>query len=615
MRGIGLMTGNDDRRRPWLVAVALVAAIGAALVAPVLIGARKGEPIPGAFVRASSHESIAVTAPIPLGGSSLLMLERGTIALVDTSNDASHRGQLLRALTAGADADLVLDGAHLVVDRTGGSESSPVAAPPEDLRPIATALAGFKFRRLTILDSALAISAGDGPHETVSLVNMEMTPGRGGLVTARGQIEYRGRSFDVDLAFARPPSGNEDAPLRVRAAATGEGTSLSFDGMLALGERPRLTADNATLSVDDLRGFAAWLGMSWPPAQGLGPFAARGRLVLDERSASFEHAEFTLDGNKATGTLMVKLGAERPAIEGTLAFSSFDVTPYVSPSRSYALALVWDWIASRFPADPSAPSLLHGMDADIRLSAASVTSGSDRLGRAAASLSVRDGKLYGELAELELEQGGRGEAQFTVDATGRSPRYTIRAELRDMDLAAVASRLGPSAIEGRGDIQLDLSASGSSASELAKSLSGKLALDIDDGVRIGLDLDALAPAEPASVAPSAGWGDVGASTTSLSRLAARLTVDRGIVAADDVEAATGDNRLVTAAGQVDIDKGLLDLIVSFDPAPGAGGTAANAAAAARKAFKLEGSWTAPAITRTEAGKSAGSAALTGRNPG
>lgn len=611
------MTGNADRRRPWPVAIALIAAIGAALVAPVMIGARKGEPIPGAFVRASSHESIAITAPIPLGGSSLLVLERGTIALVGSSNEGP-RGQLLRALTAGKDVDLVLDGARLVVDRPADSNPSPAAGAeaPEDLRAVATSLAGFEFRKLTILDSVLAIKQSDGTHETVSLIDMEMAPGRGGLVAAKGQIEYRGRRFDLDLTFAAPSSGNGDAPLRVRAAAKGEGVSLSFDGPLALGERPRLTADNAMLSVDDLHGFAAWLGMSWPQAQGLGQFTAHGSLVLDERSASFEHAEFTLDGNKAMGTLMVKLGAERPAIEGTLAFSSFDVSPYAAPPRSYALALVWDWISSRFPTDASAPSFLHGMDADIRLSAANVTSGSDRLGRVAASLSVRDGKLYGELAELDLEQGGRGEAQFTVDATDGSPRYTLRAELKDMDLSVMAaSRLGPSAIEGRGDIRLDLTAAGTGETEITKSLSGKLALDIDDGVRIGLDLDALAPSEAAAVAPGAGWGAASSGSTMLSRLAARLTVDRGIVAADDVEAATGDNRLVTATGQVDIDRGLLDLIVSVDTAPGAGSTAANAATTAPRAFKLEGSWKAPAITRTEAGKSTGSAALIGRNPG
>ena len=42
----------------------------------------------------------------------------------------------------------------------------------------------------------------------------------------------------------------------------------------------------------------------------------------------------TLDGNEATGALALNLTGERPLIDGTLAFSTLDLTPYADAARS-----------------------------------------------------------------------------------------------------------------------------------------------------------------------------------------------------------------------------------------------------------------------------------------
>lgn len=608
------MTGRADRRRPLLVAIVLIAAIGTALVAPVVIGARKGVPIPGTTVRADSRESLTVAAPLALFPSPAVVLERGTVALVSPATGENRAGALMRALMVG-DADLVLDGARLVVDRAPVGEapsgaSAGAASPSEELRHVVASLAGLRFRSLTVLDSTLVIETGRGEPETVSLASVEIVPGRNGLVGAKGRIEYRGEPLDIDLAATPPPAGTEGAPAEIRAAIKGEHVALSFAGRLALGDHAQLTADGAELSIAGLRGFADWLGVSWPSGSGLGPFTARGHLTLDDRSASFEHAEFTLDGNAATGALMVKLGPERPSVEGTLAFSTFDIAPYATPSRPYALALASDWISGLRIPGLASPSFLRGMDADIRISAAAVTSGSDRLGRGAASVSVRDGKLFGEIVELELEQGGRGEGQLTIDSTGSDPRYALRAELTDIDLATVAApRLGPAAMDGQGDIRLDVTAAGAGEADILKSLTGSITLEMAEGGRLGFDLEALPGAAEAPPVAVAGWGAVGAGTTTVSRLTARLTAANGILTADAVEAAV-DDRIVTVKGAVDVDKGALDLVLSAVPAPGA----ASATARALGGFRIEGPWSAPTITRTEPGKAA-DATHFGRDPG
>lgn len=607
------MNGKADKRRPLVVAIVLLAAIGTALVAPVMIGARRGEPIPGSVVRADSRETAFITTPLTLFSSPSVVIEKGTVALVGPPAGESRVGAVLRALVMGGGADLVLDGARLVVDRRGSSApASAGGSASEELRPIIASLSGFKFRTLTLLDTTVVIETGEGQPETVSVHNVEIAPSGHGLISAKGRLEVRGEPLDIDVAFARPPETAPDAPIDLRVAVKGDHLAVSFNGRLAAGEHWQVTAENAELSVSDLRSFASWLGASWQGGPGFGPFTAKGLLTLEERRVSFEHATFTLDGNAASGALILKRGEARPSIEGTLAFASFDIAPYAAPSRPYALALAADWISGIRVPGLAPSSVLRDMDADLRISAGSVTNGSERLGRGAASLSVKDGKLYGELAELELEQGGRGEGQFTVDMTGADPHYTLRAELSDIGLATVvAPRLGPAVIDGAGDIRLDLSASGASEAEVLRSLSGKLSLVMDEGGRLGLDLEAL-PAAALATAPAEGWGAVGSGATTVSRLTATFAATNGMLAADTVEAALED-RIVTASGTVDLDNSALDLVLSVAPALGA--AKPIPAGKVLGAFKVHGPWTAPAITRAESGRAAGAAATSGADPG
>ncbi|HEX2840884.1 AsmA family protein [Hyphomicrobium sp.] len=601
------MIGKADKRRPFFVAIALIAAIGAALVAPVLIGARRGEPIPGSTVRADSRDSVTISAPLPLFASPAITLERGTVALVNPTGGESRVGALLRTLMTGGGADLVLDGATLVVDRTAPSFTSPSApsGTPSELGPIVSALSGFKFNTLTLLNVDIVVKSTYGETE-MTVTSAEVTSERGGMVNAKGRLEFLDEPFDFDVRFSLP-NGNADSPLKVRAAVKGDFLSTSFNGRLSAGERAQITADNAELSISDVRKLVGWLGASWPAGPGLGPFTAKGTLTLEDRSLTFEHAKFTLDGNAATGALTAKLGLKRPCIEGTLAFASFDVTPYAAQSRPYALALASDWLASLRAPGLASSSFLRDMDADIRLSANNVMSGADRLGRGAASLSIRDGKIYGEIAELELEQGGTGEGQFTVDVNGAAPHYAIRAELNDIDLATVvAPRLGPAGLDGNGDIRMDLNATGASEPDIRKSLAGTISLEMSEGARVGISLDALPGAATMPVA-AAGWAAATAGSTTVSRLTAQFSAASGILTAESVVAQT-ETHSVTAAGTVDIDKNAVDLVLSISGALGEVAPQSDVGA-----FKIHGPLSSPTVTRSEPGKAALS--TTDPNPG
>jgi AsmA protein len=622
------MTGKADRRRPLVFAIVLIATITAALVAPVVIGARLGKPFAGTEVRADSRDSVVISEPLTISSAQSVTIERGTVALAGPSDGASRVTALLRTLVMGSGADLVLDGARVVIDRrttppAADSTSSISSSPPSgtlatasalaggELAPVVAALSGFKFRSLSVLNTTVLLRTAHGTTEKFSNVNLEIAPQRHGLVNAKGRIDYRGEPLDVDFTFTPPHADGAAAPVQVKAAIKGKYIDATFHGRLASGERG-ITAPNAELSVPDLRAAASWLGVSWPAGPGLGLFTAKGTLTLDERMISFEHANFTLDGNAATGALIAKLGHERASVEGTLAFANLDIAPYSAQSRPYALALASDWVSWIRAPGVASLAFLRDADADIRISAGNVMNGADRLGRVAASLSVKDGKAYGEIAELELDEGGTGEGQFTVDVTGSQPQFTVHAALSDIELSTLAApRLGPAAVEGSGDIRLDVTANGESESEILRSLAGTVSVEMVEGGRIGLDLAAL-PQVADTAAPAERWGAAAQGSTSISKLTARFKAENGVLSTETVEAAAGD-RSLTATGSIDLEQNALDLLLSVVTGPAASDTAQ--AARTTGAYRIRGPWSAPTISRADPGKAAAQTLVPAADPG
>ena len=316
---------------------------------------------------------------------------------------------------------------------------------------------------------------------------------------------------------------------------------------------------------------------------------------------SFDRAEFTLDGNTAMGTMMLKFAGERPAIEGTLAFQSFDLAPYVAQARPSAFSLASNWLSAIAIPGLGSRSFLTEVDADIRLSANNIINGSVRLGRSAASLSIKNGKLFGDVAELELDQGGRGEGQFTADATGPEPLYTLHADLSDIDFETAAPYLSAILIEGTGDVRADLTASGASETDVARSLAGKISFDLSEGARLGVNLSAL-PHATAAPAPVEGWGEVGTGSTAFTKLTANLTAFRGVLKTETFEAATGDNSLA-AAGSVDLENKTMDVLLSVGP-PGTAQAVGAEPDGAAHAYKITGRWSSPVITKAAPSKAA-----------
>ena len=258
-------------------------------------------------------------------------------------------------------------------------------------------------------------------------------------------------------------------------------------------------------------------------ADGLNAASVKGQINWARRTIAIEDAKVALDGNEAAGALVLNLAGERPLIDGTLAFNALDLTPYVEAARSQSF--LFDRHSASWSAfDLSFPLIRH-FDADLRISAPKVVVKGYGLGRGAATITVRSGKLLADIAELELHSG-KVSAQVTANANELVPRYTLRGKVESFDAGSAGTTLfGANVITGRATLSIDVAAAGQTPAELLRGVSGKAALTMAEGGRVGLDIKALrTAATKAGGAP--GWGALAKGQTSLEQVEARAPAPR-----------------------------------------------------------------------------------------
>ena len=301
---------------------------------------------------------------------------------------------------------------------------------------------------------------------------------------------WRGEQVSVSASAEAPfafLSGRE-TPVDVRIEAAP--ISMIFGGLAK--DYPRVNLDGALkVSTPSLRRFASWLGSPIGPGSTLGQASGFGTASFRADSLSVESAEFTLDGNSASGALKIAF-APKPDITGTLAFSALDLTPYFA-GLSGAISTSADWRQVALATD-----WFSDMDADIRLSANTARLGELSATNAAASVSLRDGRLEIGLASAVIGSGSvAGDVAVTdyPDARGASVEARIRASEIAFTLPATTFGM-PEAVSGTGSLFLDIGTQGADLGALFGAVAGSGRFSIKDGA-----------------VPLFGLGDVAAATT------------------------------------------------------------------------------------------------------
>jgi AsmA protein len=280
----------------------------------------------------------------------------------------------------------------------------------------------------------------------------------GGGIWRGEQVAFSG-SADAPFAFLNGKS----TPLLMRLDSAP--ITIALNGSAAGVDSPRL-AGALNMATPSLRGFASWLGGSIGPGSTLGPASLSGAASFDNQVLSVENAELALDGNSASGALKVTASA-KPAVTGTLAFKSLDLTPYfagfiaaLSPGKEWkSVSVETGWIG--------------GVSADLRLSTASVQLGSIQLGETAASVSLKKSRLEIGIAQAAFN-GGALAGDFTA-AVSNTPGAAVSAKIHatDFNLASAAQEFAlPSYLSGTATAAADVTSTGRNLSDFLKNLNG-----------------------------------------------------------------------------------------------------------------------------------------------
>lgn len=578
------MQPGRKKRRHSTVALLLLVWLAIGLASPLVMKVQPGDfELGAANVNAAPRDSVMIAEPVALSLLPAITIVKGTAALFNpTSKPLS--GEAALGVLAGGQARLLLEAGAISVrlDHLQADSSINQVLPRS---PIVTALAGLNFDTVSLRKMTLVAVLPDGRTETLSDVTGELTHRRKAALQLNVTGNLRGERVEVRTAISIASDAVSVKNLPIKLHIKSAALDANIDGALATTAKPRLQG-RLDASVPSLRAFTRMFGDGWPVGPGLRDFKAKGQLDWSEQGLLVSDGQFAMDGNEATGSLLLNPNTPRPSLAGTLAFKTLELTEYaraVKDSRS-RLAAWWQWLMK----DDHARSIVHLIDADLRLSADKVNVSGIPLGRTATALTLKAGRLKANVADFELD-GGTGSGEIGLDYSGTQPRMSVRGKLGGIDAARLSSILiGAEALSGSATLTADLLATGGSIADLSNSAVGKLQVSMRDGGRVNADLKSLLAAVQKREAT--GWGAVRRSPTPFETLEMRLGLRGGMIAIEQAVIGAGEAQL-TATGAIDTMADKLDARVSFGPHATQAGKA--------DALLLNGALSAPRI-RSEA---------------
>lgn len=588
------MTAFGEGQRHWAGFVAIATLFVLALAAPLMPDGPLGNgTIHTSIVQAATRDRFEIADPLRLLTLPAVTIERGTVSFRHISGSRPSSAEAMLAILRGGTAGLVIEDATLALG------DNTLLPPPDTVDalavPIVEALSKIAFSSIRLARCRLVLAGQDGTPIVLEDLEASVSLARKAARTGRGSFMFRGEAVAFDLTLGAETEDGGKAPLS--GTIKGRHVDAELRGLLQL-DTLTVSASQASLNIPDLRRAARWLGASWPDGPAVSSLSLRGELEWSRRAIAFQNATITIDGNQAKGGLALKTMGPRPAIDGTMAFSRLDLAPYVTRSPvlehkfSLSRLMSWpDWI------EPSPTLLAEQVDADLRISSELVTFGAHTLGRGAATLSLEQGRLLADVAELELGSGARGSGQLSIDFAPSAPPIAVKAKLEQVDLSQLSQRLfGHPALHGRSDLAVDLAGSGSTSTDVVGSARGRMLVRAEKGAQLGADLRMLAATALSKELD--GWGPAAKGQTTVDQLDAELTLSNGVLAFRNASARAGATML-TAAGWIGLGDASINLRLAVSrPADQSAlpeDAKGEASTANSSLIRIEGPWGKPRI--------------------
>jgi AsmA protein len=383
------------------------------------------------------------------------------------------------------------------------------------------------FTEIRIDDGTIVFKdATRGIDETLSHVELALAwPSISRSFGATGRVVWHGEPIDTSLTmndFAAALAGERSG---VKLRVSGTPLKLAFDGNWST--QPTLKIDG-TLAADatSLRDTLRWAGLKALTGGGFGRFALKAKTNVSGGTIALSAVNVELDGNVAEGVFVFATGG-RQTLQGTLAANELDLTPYISTVRLLT-ANERDW--NRLPL---ALDDLTGFDLDLRLSAAHLTIATAKFGRTAIATNLRGGKLAITIGESQAF-GGIMRGSMVLATADAGADFKSQLQFTDVDLeSSLGETLHFRRLEGRGDMAIELDATGNSILALTRSLNGSATVIGRQGALVGLNVEQLL--RRLERRPLSGGGDFRSGRTPFEKLMVNLTIKLGTVTVDEVK--------------------------------------------------------------------------------
>lgn len=561
------MKREDQRQQRRIVTFALLSLILIAAIVPLFLSVDPVENVlRGSTVKAADQATYTLSRPLYIAKIPGLAVRSGTLSLAGAPNSAPIGSRARIDLLERGRGVLILDRPSLVISADHDKQHHQKAR-----APFAKALTQMNFRALLIEGGELTIETENGPSITVKDVNLRLRPVAGNRMIAKGSFEFVGRKlrFDTTIGLSDADLASQKIPVRGTVDA-GNLLAATINGHFVIGSGGRLNSETTHVEVQDVAILARWLGLSWPTELGLKTFKASGKMEWVGQVLNFPSGEFALDGNSATGSLLLNTKGERPLIDGTLAFKSFDLGALLAAAQKADAGAAQQAAATDGPIPLSASfkRLLHHfrlpilkqMDVDLRVSSGSTVFGDLSVGKTAAAFSLHNGRILVDLADIEFAAAGRGNLQFTADTNRAVVLCALRGNLEQLPIESLTALLLPRKIlSGPASVSLDLNGGWALNDEFLRGLNGRASIRMEDGALLSADLPGLVQSIGIDKPAQLGWGTTGDAETPLDILSTVVQFKNGIANFQRFQVDRRGYYSATASGSLNVFGKSLDL--------------------------------------------------------
>jgi len=366
--------------------------------------------------------------------------------------------------------DLVAEQVNLEVGRV-----APLVATPVDLKLRLTLSRGAPPLELS---GRFALTP-DLAHQKYRILKLELSGSRAaGAGAAALTAKFTAPELNADLqsqTLSAPAFGAQTNGARLSGSLQGAKIldAPSLEGSFKL----------EPTSPRELMGAAGVAAPKTRDPKALSKLAARGDFSYGDNAAAVSNLDVQLDDSSLRGRLAVTdLKAE--AISFELALDRIDFDRYRSPAEPVAKPARPQTSAD----DAASAQSLKSLRMNGTLTVGTAVAAGMKLTQVNMTVAARDGVTH--LAPLRARlYGGDYSGDITLDGRGSVPLLMLDQTLTGVDVAQLLKDLAHSnRVSGRGRVTTHLTARGTGAAAILRSLNGHVTADLENGAIEGLDL-------------------------------------------------------------------------------------------------------------------------------